>query len=87
MKTLILLGSDPSIATENEVCKHSIQYKHSLYTFIPQLERQPIHYACEGGHLSLVSQLIEQHGVDPNALDSVNISRLHIFFSSQSFSS
>lgn len=44
----------------------------SICIFI-QLERQPIHYASSGGHKALIVELIEQHGVDPEAEDSVNI--------------
>lgn len=36
-----------------------------------QLGQQPIHYACDGGHLSVVNELIKEHGVKSYTTDLV----------------
>ena len=37
------------------------------------MERQPIHYAAQGGHAAIVEELVDNHGVDPEAIDAVYI--------------
>ena len=39
---------------------------------IMQLKRQPIHFACQGGHVTVVKELIDKHGVDPDTVDGVS---------------
>lgn len=65
-RDLVRLGEGSS--SQLRLYRHTA--RHRLGAFVLQLDRTPVFWACRGGHLDILKQLLN-HGAQVNARDKV----------------